>query len=354
MNTRLIVRYLAGECIRAEEVEVEQWIKSDPQNENFMRELRQIWDASGKENKDFNEIFDPREDWEVFQHRMKQDSEKREGTHPSFFQLNNSQLKISNRRFALFLRVAAIILFASLIGIVTYQNIDLKHQGIAEPVLREIAMEKGQRGTLTLSDGTKVILNAESKIILPNEFRADKREITLEGQAFFDVSHNPDRPFVIRTDNAIVQVLGTSLDVRSYSEDRAVQVVVKEGLVSLKSNNGGVDDYAILGAGERGQLSECDNQITKNKVDDLDLFFSWTQGYLKFKDTPMNKVADELERKYDIEINFADSDLKDLRLTAELLSRTIQYNLDVISTSLDMEYKIDQQVITFLKSNKKE
>ncbi len=96
-----------------------------------------------------------------------------------------------------------------------------------------------------------------------------------------------------------------------------------------------------------GQLLISNSQIEKKKVEDFDLFLGWRNGFLKFKDAPMGKVAEELERKYDIEIRFDNQELKDLRLTAELKSRTIQHNMDVITTSLDMEYKIDQQVVTF-------
>src|SRR5699024_11863966 len=96
--------------------------------------------------------------------------------------------------------------------------------------------EKGQRGNITLSDGTKVILNADSKIILPEVFQSDKREVTLQGEAFFEVTHNPDRPFIINTGQAVVEVLGTSLDVRSYPDDESGRVVGCVGGVSLCVN----------------------------------------------------------------------------------------------------------------------
>src|SRR5699024_5422197 len=138
------------------------------------------------------------------------------------------------RRFVPFLRVAAIILVTSLASVLAYQN--LYHQPeTVTPALREISMEKGQRGNITLSDGTKVTLNADSKIILLEVVQSNKREITLRGEAFFEVTHNPDRPFIINTGQAVVEVLGTSLDVRSYPDDESVQVVVSDGRVSLSA-----------------------------------------------------------------------------------------------------------------------
>src|SRR5690606_7580202 len=100
-----------------------------------------------------------------------------------------------------------------------------------------ITMTRGKRGGVTLSDGTKVYLNAQSKIILPNVFSADSREVKLEGEAYFDVAKNPNKPFVIRTKGAVVQVLGTSFVVRNYEGDHSVQTVVEEGIVSFRSEN---------------------------------------------------------------------------------------------------------------------
>lgn len=351
MNTRLIARYLAGECTDEEEAGVKQWIASDPLNKSLMNDFRQIWKASQEKNQDFSDYFNAEEDWEELRYRIMKSSNdmlEEKSSEPSVLQLSNRSQK-SKGRYTFILRVAAIILFSSLIGVVVYQNIEQQPQEMVEPVLREIAMEKAQRGNITLSDGTQVTLNAESKIILPNVFKSDKREITLVGQAFFDVAHNPERPFIIHTDKAEVEVLGTSLDIRSYPEDKTVQVVVKEGRVSFKSNKECVDENAMLTAGERGELDLSNDRITTDKVEDMDLFLSWTKGYLKFKDAPMSRVAKELERKYDIEITFEQQDLQNLRLTAELKSRTIQHNMDVIATSLGMKYTMDQQVITFYK-----
>lgn len=346
MDTRLVARYLAGECSNAEEKRIEKWIESDPDNEELMDEFRRIWEVSERDNNKFEGYFDPAKDWNELRGRILDERRGEKVSGSSGFHFENYSTKT---RFTQFMRVAAIIVVASLLGILAYQNL-YQEKVEVEPVLREIAMEKGQRGNVTLSDGTKVTLNAESKIILPDVFQSDKREITLQGQAFFDVTHNPDRPFIINTKEATVEVLGTSLDVRSYPNEETVQVVVKEGRVSLKAKKECVEDDATLSAGEMGQFSLSENSISTQKVDDLDLFLSWRKGFLKFKDARMAEVSKELERKYDIQIQFRDEQLKDLRLTAELKSRTIQHNMDVISTSLGMKYQMDQQVVTFYRN----
>lgn len=350
MDIKLIARYLADECSSADEEKVDRWLQSDPENRKLMKEFRRIWKATGGESVEFDQVFDTEEDWEELRNRLIKEADQKEASVSSLHSGSNQRLDL-NARISQFMRVAAVIVVASLIGFVVYQQISNQNSQKAapvEPALREIAMEKGQRGSLTLSDGTKVKLNAESRIILPNSFEQDKREVTLEGEAFFDVVPNPDRPFIIRTGNAVIRVLGTSFGIRSYSADKSVRVVVKEGRVSLQSQKTDIDK-AVLSAGEMGELFLVDNRITTEKVEDLDLFLSWTNGYLKFKNTPMEEVAIQLERKYDIEVKFDQPELKELRLTAELKSRSIRYNLDAISTSLEVEYKMDQQMVVFYR-----
>jgi len=351
LDISLIARYLAGECSGAGEQKVSRWIQSSPENRKLMMEFRRIWEAAGEENAQFDRMFDPEEDWDELRTRLMKEVNKKV-TAASYQQAGSIQGLDVKARISQVIRVAAVIAIASLIGFVVYQQASWqtpRDTATVEPALREIAMDKGQRGNLTLSDGTKVQLNAESKIVLPNTFDSEIREVALEGEAYFDVAPNSSRPFVIRAGDAVVRVLGTAFGIRSYSEDNSVRVVVKEGRVSLQSQKTEARDKAVLTAGEMGELFLADNRISTEKVEDLDLFLSWTSGYLKFKNTPMAEVARQLERKYDIEVKFEEPELKELRLTAELRSRSIQYNLDAISTSLEVEYEMDQQQVVFYR-----
>lgn len=349
MEIRLIARYLAGEADAIEEEKVQKWMQADPSNEELMDEFKQIWKASGEERDEFHDQFDLDEGLQELRKRMESET----GSTATVTHLDSNYLKFTKTRFTQLLRVAAVLLIGSLIGVVVYTSQDISPKSeVTKPVLREISMDKGQRGNITLSDGTKVILNAESKIVLPDVFKSDKREITLHGEAFLDVAHDPDRPFVVRIDDAVVEVLGTSFGVRSYPDDESVQVVVSDGKVSLGSSKEAKTSNAVLAAGEMGQLYMSDHRIVKKVVEDMDLFLGWKEGWLKFKDTSMEKVARDLERKYDVDIEFADDKLKDLKLTAELKSRSFERNLEVISISLGIEYSVDQEVATFYQEEK--
>lgn len=348
MEVRLIARYLAGEADTIEEAKVQEWIHADPLNEELMDEFKQIWKASGERRDEFHDQFDLDEGLEELRERIREEATAKNGA--TVTHLDSNYWKFTKTRFTQLLRVASVLLIGSLIGVAFYASQDVPQESeINKPVLREISMDKGQRGNITLSDGTRVILNAESKIVLPDVFKSDKREITLKGEAFLDVAHDPDRPFVVSIDGAVVEVLGTSFGVRSYPDDEFVQVVVSDGKVSLGSNEESKTSNAVLAAGEMGKLYMSDYRIVKKVVDDMDLFLGWKEGLLKFKDTNMEKVARDLERKYDVDIKFEDEELKDLKLTAELKSRSFEKNLEVIAISLGIEYSIDQEVATFYK-----
>ncbi len=341
MDIKLIAKYLANECTNDEIATIEEWLSENSENVERMKELERIWTVSEKET-EFDNVFNPELDWAVLQSRIEDEQlvfNSRSGARGGMFSLNSA--------WSVAIRVAAIFLLAALLATYTYKSFYVHESEVIENVFREISMTKGQRGGVTLSDGTKVYLNSDSKIVLPSVFEADLREVYLEGEAFFDVAKNPNRPFIIKTNGAIVQVLGTSLSVRNYAGDKIVQTVVEEGVVSFRAEDKSLNEGVILTAGKLGRLNLEDKVIVKEQVDDLDLYLSWKEGYLKFNDASMKEVAQQLERKYDIEVNFVSKDIADLHLTAELKSRSINNVLQTIATSLGLQYKLNQDRVDF-------
>lgn len=348
MDSKLIARYLVGHCSEKEIEEVEQLAEASVANRKLMKEYKYIWEASESEVEANKRMFDAQKDWMKLQERMHSvDIDNRVPNSHAYSQHLTSKQPPS--AMAQIMRVAAVVLIASLIGIIAYQNFYSPPVAeIVEPVLREIVTKKGQLANLVLSDGTEVQLNADSKLMLPTVFEANKREVFLEGEAYFDVAKNPDKPFYIHSGAALIRILGTSLGVRSYPEDENVSVVVKEGKVSLQSGNtSGSATEAILNPGQAGLLHLSDNSISTRPVADMELYLSWTEGYLKFKNTPMQEVARQLERKYDIEVELKSDAIKHLKLTAKLKSRSIKNVLDVISTSIGVRYSLNNQNVVF-------
>lgn len=341
LDIKLLTNYIAGEETPEEVQSIQSWLKESPTHQVMLHKLEKIWNLASEEDSGYR-MFNTNQDWAVLQSRIEDDSwiaDNRAHTRGSIFGLNTT--------WSIAARVAAIFLLAGLFGLYTYKMFYTPMPENPATPLKEITMDPGLRGGVTLSDGTKVYLNSHSKITLPSAFSADAREVTLEGEAYFDVAKNPNKPFIIKTKGAIVQVLGTSFVIRSYEGDQSVQTVVKEGVVSFRPSNMPINEGVILTKGKLARLNLKNNMMETEQVDDLDIYLSWKDGYLKFSNASMKEVAKQLQRKYAIKVEFGSKGIEDLHLTAELKSRSMKNVIQTISTSLDLRYQIDENKITF-------
>lgn len=325
----------------------------------LLEELDLVLELYGETEK---ENFDAQEDWSRLMGRIRE-----EESHFPFDMESNERGKTSNdipyysrrsvrmKKSPLFwvYRVAALFLVSSLTALFAYVSFSNQSSIDSEPaVFREVVLEKGQRANIVLSDGTKVNLNADTRVRLPEFFSADTREIYLEdGEAFFEVTRDEERPFIIHSKGAVIRVLGTSFTIKSYPEDESLRVVVRDGSVSLSADDG-FSSQILLQKEQVGYYFFEERSLKAQHVEDMDLYLSWVDGYLKFTNTPMDEVARQLERRYDIDIQFEASELKDLRLTAELKSRSLDNVLRVITASLGISYsETDWKDVLFKRGN---
>jgi len=215
--------------------------------------------------------------------------------------------------------------------------------------MQELIVERGQRSQFKLSDGTQVWLNSDSRLKVPAQFSGDLRKVELQGEAFFDVTSNPDTPFVIHAGESVTTVLGTEFNVQAYPEEEE-QVVVKEGRVAFGSHQIR-EETMELGKNQMGILSE-NNELTMNKVSDLDRYISWIRGQLIFRDTPLHEVIKKLERSYDVECTIEDPALQHRTVTATFKEESITEVLDIIALSVGMSYKKEKRSVRFSSVNK--
>ena len=350
LDHQLLARYLAGECTSREEQKVRDWIEHSARNAERFKEYKRVWDLSADGHASRKDSFDTAGEWKRMRARIadRQDNPAKHGQDSTIRKdFRTTSLHSATQ---MFVRVAAIFLVAGFIGFYAYQNFYQPEPKSQETVLREVSTTKGQRVNMTLGDGSSVMLNAESTLRLPREFEPEVREVFLEGEAYFEVEENPQKPFVIHSRQSVVQVLGTAFSVRSYPEDERVRVVVKEGRVAFSAAEGDNADAKILGSSEMGLFDISTQDVERQTVEDLELYLSWRQGYLKFEESSMAEVARSLERRYDVEVVFADPQLEELSLTAFLKSRSIRNVLEVITTSLEMEYELNDNTVTFRRN----
>ena len=174
----------------------------------------------------------------------------------------------------------------------------------------ELIIPKGGEFTLTLSDGTKVWLNSQSKIKYPVIFNNITREVYLEGEAYFEVSKNKEKPFLVQVDDMSVKVYGTEFNVNTYNK---IETVLVTGSVGM--NQGGKE--VLLKPNQKGVFDQVSGKITVEDVDVL-AYVSWKNGDFIFRNESLNSIMDKLSRWYGLEVLYQDAGLQDVRLSGNL------------------------------------
>lgn len=176
----------------------------------------------------------------------------------------------------------------------------IRDAGKAEPEWNTLLIPKGAFYHLILSDGTRVWLNAGTKVIYPVPFAGVRREILLEGEAFFEVAKDPEHPFVVRTENFEVKVLGTSFNINTYGDDGKAYTALQEGVVEISS--GEVGNTLIIAP---GQVAELDvrqpGALLKISPMPVEQQLAWKEGFFCFRHTSLQEILKQVERYYDVE-----------------------------------------------------
>ena len=178
----------------------------------------------------------------------------------------------------------------------------------------------GQKLTVSLPDGTLVKLNSGSSIAYPEEFSNDRREVRFSGEGFFEVEKDPERPFIVESDGVFTKVLGTSFNLRSYSNEGKINVAVVTGKVEIRQL---ADTSVLLLPEEMGVFDKSKRQITKQLYDTAEVLV-WRDGILNFNKTPLPKVLDELEKWYGVKFVIDE----DVRLAGDFSGRFQNANLE--------------------------
>lgn len=189
----------------------------------------------------------------------------------------------------------------------------------------------GQRDSMTLADGSTVVLAPGSTLTVAAGFNGAHRNVTLEGAAFFEVRHDEDRPFIVRSGTAEIRDIGTAFLVKTDGEG-GVSVAVTKGIVALRDTATKVDAAVELGAGDRGVLQSGTVAIARGTVTSDAM--SWTRGELAYRDAPMVEVQADLRRWYGIELLVKDSVLAHRTLTATFRADSSAQVVQLIALAL--------------------
>lgn len=210
--------------------------------------------------------------------------------------------------------------------------------------MQEVTSPAGVRSQVVLPDGSKVWLNAESTLKFPVPFSKDIRNVDLQGEAYFEVTKNQKRPFVVHSGNVEVKVLGTRFDCKAFAEDRNIEVILEEGKVALNSNVASGQDESILKPGDRAVIEKTTGEM-QIVNENIGKYIAWHTGKLVFDNTPMEEIATRLERWYGVEVVIQDKNILNYRFTTTFDNESIFHVIELLSLSSPIQMKYIQASI---------
>jgi transmembrane sensor len=214
---------------------------------------------------------------------------------------------------------------------------------------RVVTVPRGERVRFRLPDGTEVLLGGGSTLRHPRAFADGSREVTLEGEAYFTVEHDEQRPFRVRAGDLIATDLGTEFLVQSYPEHGGARVVVRSGTVAVRpiQAQDSTQPGSVVRPGELGRIAADGAPLVEQA--DTAAYFAWTTGTLVFDGTPLREALPQLSRWYDLDFHLADSSLGSIPLSGRLDQTLTPSRLDLLAGSVGLEQVRRGRMVTFYR-----
>jgi transmembrane sensor len=343
-----IHRYLTGECRPGEKKLIENWIEKDPVNRRKFEAIKKIWEVDPRQEV----ATDLRKAWDQLEGQIRKLESEHRSRKPD---LQHSSQKHARRSlWTIWMRVAAILIVGVLISVYAIVFINDQEENdfaageTPESVMQEVKTDRANQSEMTFTDGTVVRLNAASLIRFPRQFDSDVRNLYLEGEAWFDVRHNPEVEFIVETPDATVRVLGTEFNVRAYRDEAEVEVVVADGVVALQSGTADENSEVLLAKGEMSRVRPGEMPTPALQVD-IESYLSWLQRRFVFDEQPFGRVLKEWERRFDVDFNVDNQSLLATPFTGEFRYETLDEMLRLTSITLDFTYNRNNNTITIKK-----
>ena len=208
----------------------------------------------------------------------------------------------------------------------------------------EIHVPYGKSSVVALADGTLINLNAGSSLRYPNGFKAEgNREVFLTGEAYFQVSHDAKRPFLVHTDDLEIEVLGTHFNVQAYADEKNSNTVLVNGVVKVKQT-ANPEDAVVLKPGMQASYTQGSKSLEIASVNTAP-YIAWVKGQLYFDQADFPQIARILERKFDVQIQVNNTALKKEKFTAKFKAESLEQILKSFNESYPFNYDIKQNTV---------
>ena len=232
-------------------------------------------------------------------------------------------------------------------GSLTYNtHASLKSVSVNQMEFNSIYVPKGGQYKVTLADGTKVWINSASTFKFPVTSNGRDRSVSLTGEGYFEVAHNKQLPFSVRTADQVVNVLGTHFNIKGYHEDGAISTTLLEGSVQVSSNS--LHESKRLIPGQQANISNSSHGIGIKKVN-VDQVIAWKNGYFIFDNQDIRSIMNSIGRWYNIDVTFKNG-ISQERFGGTFSSHSnLSEILDNLQELGDVKFQISQQKVVVLK-----
>ena len=311
----LIGKYITGKETRQENELLIKWLKEHPKNRAIFNTLR--------DEKEIAKIIE--------------ELESIDKAHPWERYIEKISVLSLNKSLHRWKIAATLFLLIGLAGVLAY-ILNTGSQRGNKPLFTTIVTEKGQTSKIILPDSSVVWINSGTKLCYNNNFSLANRNITLEGEAYFNVTRNENIPLVVTCNELNIKVLGTKFDVCAFPDDKKVNVVLERGIIELSHTKNKFSGF-MLSPGEMAQFDMSRKKINVTRVDSYK-YTSWKDGLLIFKDDPMSEVLEKLERWYGIDIEIKNQEVYKMIFNATIMDETIEDIFDLMKYTCAIKYKI--------------
>lgn len=331
MNFNQIKRYLEGKTSENESEQIRSWLK-DPANTDESRMiLGNVWTNSELMFNGSVPDFD----------QMLNQIHQQISSTPEHRHLPESKSGAIKRIIQLFSKVAA-ILFLPLLLLSVYLYFNLQQNSFLlasnSDKVREIYTKPGTRTKIELPDGTNVWLNDGTILRYPENFSGPTRDVYVDGEAYFEVTPNPKKPFVVDNPMMRTVVTGTHFNLNSYSDDHFFEATLLEGKIHLEK---GTQNLSV-NPGEQVQFDALNQKILQKNVI-AENAAAWIDGKLVFKDEKLETAIKKIGRWYNVEIILTDPELSGYLLTATVSDEKLDQTLNLISLALPVTFKFKKE-----------
>lgn len=313
----LLLKYIRGNASVEEVALVEEWMEASEENRKLARQVQLL-------------------DWAVDIARIS----TKVNVESSLADIHNriGQWKKENRYEAIFRRMqrAAAILFIPLVvsWCILYFGSDSQRTEMLE-----IKTNPGMTTSVELPDGTVVVLNSSSLLQYPSRFSGKERKVKLIGEAFFSVTKDSEKPFVVDAlNNSKIKVYGTEFNIEAYEESKTVQTTLVSGKVSFDYLEGGKRKNLMMRPGQKVIYNIAQNKVIVKKAN-VDVETCWKDGRLIFKDTPFEDVLKSLSKRYNVTFVLKNTALKRNSFTATFTKQRLERILEIFRISSNIQFK---------------